>query len=45
MNPEKPQRFKVVVGYDGTAYSGWQLQPGKVTVQGELEHALNQLTG
>lgn len=45
MKPAKPQRFKVVVGYDGTAYSGWQLQPGKVTVQGELENALMQLTG
>lgn len=45
MTSEKPRRFKIVVGYDGTHYSGWQLQPGKTTVQGELEAALTHLTG
>jgi tRNA pseudouridine38-40 synthase len=39
------QRFKVTVGYDGTRYSGWQLQPDKRTVQGELERAVHELTG
>lgn len=27
--------------YDGTSFSGWQRQPGKRTVQGELERALS----
>jgi tRNA pseudouridine38-40 synthase len=45
MKPGPVQRFKVVVGYDGTAYSGWQLQPGKTTVQGEMERALFELSG
>ena len=38
------QRYKAIVAYDGTSYSGWQVQPGKVTVQGELERALHSLT-
>lgn len=33
-------RFKCQVAYDGTDYSGWQLQPGKVTIQGTLEERL-----
>lgn len=28
------------IGYDGTDYSGWATQPGRRTVQGELESAL-----
>jgi len=45
MKPGKLQRFKIIVGYDGSAYSGWQLQPGKRTIQGELEQALFKLSG
>lgn len=36
--------IKLIVSYDGTRYSGWQLQPGKLTVQGELEAALERIT-
>lgn len=39
------QRFKAVVAYDGTHYSGWQVQPGKVTIQGMLEAAIFKLSG
>lgn len=36
-----PRRtFKLTVAYDGTAYSGWQAQRGRRTIQGELEAAL-----
>lgn len=33
------------VSYDGTAYYGFQTQPGGNTVQDAIEHALLQLTG
>ncbi len=38
-------RYKAVVGYDGTAYSGWQVQPYGWTVAGQIEEALFKLTG
>ncbi len=31
------------IEYDGSAFSGWQRQPGKRTVQGEIERALSIL--
>jgi tRNA pseudouridine38-40 synthase len=33
------------VQYDGTAYAGFQAQPGIATVQGALEDALSRVTG
>ncbi len=33
-------RVKATIEYLGTAYAGWQLQPDRPTVQGELEKAL-----
>ncbi|MGA0333711.1 MAG: tRNA pseudouridine(38-40) synthase TruA [Kiritimatiellia bacterium] len=37
------KRFAATVAYDGAAFAGWQVQPGKRTVQGEIEKALGQL--
>ena len=37
------KRVKLVVAYDGTAYHGWQLQPGARTIEGELNKALSEL--
>ena len=36
-------RIKLVVEYDGTNFAGYQVQPGKRTVQGELEKALESI--
>lgn len=38
------RNIKLIIEYDGTDYSGFQLQPGKRTVQGELEKALRTIT-
>ena len=37
--------LKLTLAYDGTAYAGWQVQPGKATVQSTLEAALARVTG
>ncbi|MGD0736070.1 MAG: tRNA pseudouridine synthase A [Terracidiphilus sp.] len=39
------QTFKLTLAYDGTDFSGWQIQPGESTVQGELQAALGRVTG
>ncbi len=33
-------RYFIILSYKGTNYQGWQAQPGKTTVQGELNTAL-----
>ena len=33
------------VAYEGTRFSGWQVQPGQVTVQGVLAEAIRKVTG
>ncbi len=38
-------RFKLVVEYAGTRYSGWQIQKNARTVQGELDRAVREATG
>ena len=38
-------RIKLELDYIGTAYAGWQTQPGQRTIQGEIERALYTLTG
>ncbi|MBS4016012.1 MAG: tRNA pseudouridine(38-40) synthase TruA [Candidatus Latescibacteria bacterium] len=35
--------IKLEIEYDGTNYAGWQYQPNKITIQGEIEKALAQL--
>ena len=37
------KRIKLVVAYDGTAYHGWQVQPGAPTIEGELNRCLSGL--
>ena len=40
-----PVRYAARVEYDGTDFAGFQVQPGRRTVQGELEAALTRLSG
>lgn len=39
------QNWKLTLSYDGTAYYGWQVQPGLPTIQGELQAALRRMLG
>ena len=38
-------RLKLTLAYDGSAFHGWQVQPGKPTIQGTLADAIESLTG
>lgn len=35
------KNIKIVLSYDGTAYEGWQYQPGRSTIQGTIEEKLS----
>jgi len=37
--------FRLTLAYDGTQFVGWQRQPAQRTIQGELEEALERITG
>jgi tRNA pseudouridine38-40 synthase len=39
------RRVRITVSYDGTAYHGWQVQPGLATVQGTLQEVLAGIEG
>ena len=39
------RKIKLTIQYDGSRYSGWQVQPGKRTIQGQLIEALSSLVG
>lgn len=41
--PPSAQRWKCLVAYDGTAFSGWQAQPDKNAVQDHVERRLAEL--
>jgi tRNA pseudouridine38-40 synthase len=38
-------RFKLVIEYAGTRYSGWQIQKNARTVQGEIDLAIREASG
>jgi len=37
--------WKLTLAYDGTDFSGWQVQPDRVTIQGTLADAIERVTG
>ena len=39
------RNFLLTIEYDGSEFSGWQRQPDRRTVQGELERALSKVCG
>ncbi len=39
------RNVKLTIAYDGSDYSGWQIQPGKRTIQGVLTEAIQNLIG
>src|SRR5215475_892900 len=39
------RRIKITLAYDGTAFHGWQVQPGLPTIQGALEAILTDMEG
>jgi len=39
------RKIKLTVQYDGADYHGWQIQPGRRTIQGELSDAVTSLVG
>lgn len=44
MNNETPEKnIKLIIAYDGTDFSGWQIQKRTRTVQGEIEGALEKM--
>ena len=40
---EQIARYFMFLAFRGTAYNGWQVQPGKATVQGEVNRALSTI--
>ncbi len=39
------RNLKVILSYDGAEFSGWQVQPHALTVQGTLASAVGRITG
>ncbi|HZQ96147.1 MAG TPA: tRNA pseudouridine synthase A [Candidatus Sulfotelmatobacter sp.] len=39
------RNLKMILSYDGAEFSGWQVQPDAVTVQGTLASAIGRITG
>ncbi len=42
---DRMRNLKLILSYDGTDFSGWQVQPDICTVQGTLASAIGRITG
>jgi len=40
-----PRTIRLRLAYEGTRYSGWQIQPGRATAQGAVAEAIRRVTG
>src|SRR5882672_12411781 len=38
------RNLKLILAYDGSEFAGWQVQPGRATIQGTLASAIGRLT-
>ncbi len=39
------RNIKLTIEYDGKDFNGWQKQPNKLNIQGEIENAISRITG
>lgn len=39
------RNIKLIIEYDGKSFNGWQKQPTKLNIQGEIEKAIGEITG
>ena len=39
------KNVKLTIEYDGKDFNGWQKQPTKLNIQGEIERAIKDITG
>lgn len=39
------RNIKLTIEYDGKGFNGWQKQPDKLNIQGEIEKAIEEITG
>jgi tRNA pseudouridine38-40 synthase len=39
------RNLRLILSYDGADFAGWQVQPGRTTVQGALASAIGRLSG
>ncbi len=39
------RNIKLIIEYDGKGFGGWQKQPTKLNIQGEIERAIGEITG
>jgi len=39
------RNLKLILSYDGSEFAGWQVQPGRATIQGTLASTIGRLTG
>ena len=42
---ERKRNIKLTIEYDGKKFGGWQKQPTKLNIQGEIEQAIKAITG
>ena len=39
------RNIRLTIEYDGKKFNGWQKQPSKLNIQGEIETAIKEITG